>query len=272
VTAPTPCQRRGLRLSLGRVAPLLEMVGVAKRFGATCAVEDLSLEVAAGEVLGLLGPNGAGKSTTLRMIASLVRPDRGQIRIGGHDLARDRLRALAEAGFLVEGPAMPPELTVRKALRYLALLDGGVAAGRIDDALGQLGLTELAGTRVKHLSLGGKQRLGIAAALLRRPPLLVLDEPMNGLDPAGIRDVGELLRGMAAAGAAVLVSSHLLDEVERIAHRVAVMARGKVAAVEPVSADGAGALARRFFAIVEGDRQDRHEDGHEEGRQEGPPS
>jgi ABC-2 type transport system ATP-binding protein len=232
------------------VAPLLEIVGVAKRFGATCAVEDLSLEVAAGEVMGLLGPNGAGKSTTLRMIASLVRPDRGQIRIGGHDLARDRLRALAAAGFLVEGPALPPELTAGKALAYLGLLDGGLPAGRIAEVLAEVGLTALATRRVKHLSLGGKQRLGIAAALLRRPRLLVLDEPMNGLDPAGIRDMGALLRRLAADGTAVLVSSHLLDDVERIARRVAVMAGGKVVAVEPVSAAGGGALARRFFDIT----------------------
>jgi ABC-2 type transport system ATP-binding protein len=187
------------------------------------------------------------------MIAALVRPDRGRITIGGHDLTHHRLAALAGAGFLVEGPALPPELTCRSALHYLSILDGGAPAGRIDEALEEVGLTGLAIKRVKHLSLGGKQRLGIAAALLRRPPVLVLDEPMNGLDPGGIRAMGDLLRRLAAAGTAILVSSHLLDEIERIAHRVAVMAHGKVAATERVSADGAGALARRFFAITEAD-------------------
>jgi ABC-2 type transport system ATP-binding protein len=234
------------------VPPLLEIVGVAKRFGPTCAVSEVSLEVAAGEVLGLLGPNGAGKSTTLRMAAGLVRPDRGQIRIDGHDLGRARLAALRAAGFLIEGPALPAELTCARALRYLGILDGGVPARRIDEVLVQVGLDGLARKRVKHLSLGGKQRLGIAAALLRRPRLLVLDEPMNGLDPAGIRAMGELLGRLAQAGHALLVSSHLLDEVERFAHRVAVMAGGRVAATETVSAGDPGALARRFFAIVEG--------------------
>jgi ABC-2 type transport system ATP-binding protein len=238
-------------LSFAPVAPLLEITGVAKRFGGTVAVEELSLDVSAGEILGLLGPNGAGKSTTLRMIASLVRPDRGRIAICGHDLARDRLPALAAAGFLIEGPALPPDLTCRGALRYLALLDGGIPDRRIDDLLIEVGLDGLAGKRVRHLSLGGKQRLGIAGALLRRPRVLVLDEPMNGLDPAGIRSIGDLLRALAAAGSAVLMSSHLLAEVERVADRVAVMAAGRVAAVEPVSADGAGALARRFFALTE---------------------
>jgi ABC-2 type transport system ATP-binding protein len=232
------------------VASQLEIVRVAKRFGDACAVEELSLEVTAGEVLGLLGPNGAGKSTTLRMIAGLVRPDQGRIRIGGHDLATERLAALGAAGFLIEGPALPPELTARGALSYVALLDGGVPAGRIDEVLAEVDLTALAGKRVKHLSLGGKQRLGIAAALLRRPPVLVLDEPMNGLDPGGIRAMGDHLRRLAEAGTAVLVSSHLLDEIERIANRVAVMARGRVVAVEQVAAGGGGALARRFFDLT----------------------
>jgi ABC-2 type transport system ATP-binding protein len=234
------------------VAPLLEIVGVAKRFGATRAVTDVSLHVAAGEVLGLLGPNGAGKSTTLRMVAGLVRPDRGEIRIDGHDLGRARLAALGAAGFLIEGPALPPELTCARALAYLGILDGGVAGKRIEEVLVQVGLDGLAGKRVRHLSLGGKQRLGIAAALLRRPRVLVLDEPMNGLDPTGIRSTGELLRRLAQAGHALLVSSHLLDEIERVAHRVAVMAGGRVAAIEAVSPADPGALARRFFSIVDG--------------------
>jgi ABC-2 type transport system ATP-binding protein len=233
------------------VTPLLEIIGVAKRFGGTWAVADVSLEVAAGEIVGLLGPNGAGKSTTLRMIAGLVRPDRGQIRIDGHDLLRARLAALAAAGFLIEGPALPPELTCGRALAYLGLLDGGVPARRIEEVLVQVGLDGLARKRVKHLSLGGKQRLGIAGALLRRPRVLVLDEPMNGLDPGGIRSMGELLRQLAQGGHAVLISSHLLDEVERVAHRVAVMTDGRLAATETVSAGETGALARRFFALVE---------------------
>jgi ABC-2 type transport system ATP-binding protein len=232
------------------VPSLLEVVAVAKRFGAARAVEDVTLEVAPGEVVGLLGPNGAGKSTTLRMIAGLVRPDRGNIRIAGHDLLTDRLGALRAGGFLIDGPALPPELTCRQALHYLRLLDGQVPPGRVDDVLAQVGLAEAADKRVRHLSQGMKQRLGIAGALLGQPRLLVLDEPMNGLDPAGTRELGLLFRRLAAAGAGLLVSSHLLDEVERTSDRVAVMARGKLAATLPVDAAAPGALARQFRALT----------------------
>ena len=232
------------------MSSLLEVSGVAKRFGSTVAVEEVSLEVSAGEVVGLLGPNGAGKSTTLRMIAGLVRPDRGQIRLGGFDLARSRLRALRTAGFLVEAPALPAELTCRQALRYLGLLDGHIPAGRIDETLAQVGLSDAAGKRVRELSQGMKQRLGIAGALLGRPDLHVLDEPLNGLDPAGIRELGGLFRKLAAGGGAVLLSSHLLDEVERTADRVAVMARGRVAATLSVDASAPGVLGRQFLSLT----------------------
>jgi ABC-type multidrug transport system ATPase subunit len=234
------------------VSALLEVAGVSKRFARTRAVDGVSLTVGAGEVLGLLGPNGAGKSTTLRIIAGLVRPDAGRVRLGGHDLTTDRLRALGSAGFLVEGPALPPELTCTGALRYVGLLGGQVTPDRIAEVLSTVGLADAASKRVQHLSLGMKQRLGLAAALLGRPRLLVLDEPMNGLDPPGIRDIGSLLRELARAGSGVLVSSHLLDEVERIADRVAVMAHGKVAAIETVdpAMTGKGALARLFFSVT----------------------
>jgi ABC-2 type transport system ATP-binding protein len=244
---------------LGYAAPsmpaALEISGVAKEFGATKAVVDVTLAVQAGEVLGLLGPNGAGKSTTLRMAAGLIRPSRGRVLIAGHDLVTDRLAALRCAGFLIEGPALPADLSARAALRYLALLDGGRERGsidrRIDELLREVGLAEAAKKPVRHLSLGMKQRLGIAAALLERPRLLVLDEPMNGLDPAGIREVGDLLRRLGAAGVAVLLSSHLLDEVERVADRVAVMVEGKIAADVPVGAQGDhGALSRLFFSLT----------------------
>jgi ABC-2 type transport system ATP-binding protein len=191
------------------------------------------------------------------MIAGLVRPDAGRVRLAGHDLATDRLAALRAGGFLIEGPVLPPELTCLGVLRYLALLDGRAAApeDRDRDArhgalLAQVGLAAAAGKRVRHLSFGMKQRLGIAAALLGRPRLLVLDEPMNGLDPGGIREVGDLLRALAREGVAVLVSSHLLDEVERIADRVAVMAAGTLAATVRVEAGDPGALGRLFFSVT----------------------
>jgi ABC-2 type transport system ATP-binding protein len=228
----------------------LSVDSVSKRFGEHRAVEGVSFEVAPGEVLGLLGPNGAGKSTTLRMIAGLVRPDTGTIRIGGHDVATRRAAALACAGFLIESPALPPELTARAALRYVDLLGGGAAMSRIDEALRQVGLADAANKTVRRMSLGMKQRLGIAAALLPRPKLLVLDEPMNGLDPSGIREMSDVMRSLAAEGASVLVSSHLLDEVERTAHRVAVMDHGRIVAVEKVESGRAGAVADLFFSLT----------------------
>ncbi len=232
------------------MSSLLEVAGIAKRFRGAVAVAEVTLQVAAGEVVGLLGPNGAGKSTTLRAIAGLVRPDRGQIRIAGHDLASDRLAALSAAGFLVEGPALPPDLTCRQALRYLRLYHPGVPTSRVDEVLGEVGLTAVADRRVRHLSHGMKQRLGIAGALLGRPRLLVLDEPLNGLDPAGIRELGSLVRRLAAGGAGVLVSSHLLDEVERTSDRVAILARGRVAATLAVDPAAPGALARQFHLLT----------------------
>jgi ABC-type multidrug transport system ATPase subunit len=224
--------------------------GLWKRFGAHEAVRGVSLEVRAGEVFGLLGQNGAGKSTLLRLLCGLLRPDAGSVRLFGHDVQRERVQALSQAGFLVEGPTLPGELRARAALQWAARLSGGSADGRIDEVLAQVGLAGAAAKQVRELSLGMKQRLGIAAALLGRPRLLVLDEPMNGLDPGGIRELSDLLSALARAGAAVLVSSHLLDEVERVAQRAAVMAGGQVAAVIDVSAQGRGALAEQFFALT----------------------
>jgi ABC-2 type transport system ATP-binding protein len=241
----------------------LQISGVAKHFGAARAVLDVTLAVQAGQVLGLLGPNGAGKSTTLRMAAGLVRPSRGTVSIAGHDLATQRQAALRCAGFLIEGPALPGDLSAQAALRYLALLDGGAMVARTDEVLADVGLSAAAAKPVKHLSLGMKQRLGIAAALLQRPRLLVLDEPMNGLDPSGIRAVGDLLRRLAGAGIAVLLSSHLLDEVERVADRVAIMVDGAIAAEVDVDVNGGeaerGALSRLYFSVADTNRQQQEQ-------------
>jgi ABC-2 type transport system ATP-binding protein len=228
----------------------LEVRDVAKRFGRTEAVRGVSFDVSPGEVFGLLGPNGAGKSTTLRMIAGLARPDAGTVRLCGHDLATHRAQALSRAGFLIETPALPAELTCRAALRYVGLLGGGASAARIDEVLKTVGLADAGHKTFRQLSLGMKQRLGIGAALLGEPKLVVLDEPLNGLDPAGIREMSELMRGLAGSGAAVLLSSHLLDEVQRTAHRVAVMDKGKVVAIEKVSTDQANHVADLFFSIT----------------------
>jgi ABC-2 type transport system ATP-binding protein len=235
---------------LGLVAAL-DVAGIAKRYGPIEAVAGISFRVEPGELVGLLGPNGAGKSTALRTIAGLLRADAGTVRIGGHDVQRERAQALGAAGFLIEAPAMPPELTVLGALAWVWRLGGqSVDRVRCREVLALVGLEAVAERRVRQLSLGMKQRLAIGAAVLGRPPLLVLDEPMNGLDPPGVRDVGELLRSLALQGTALLVSSHLLDEVERTASRVLVMARGRLVAEQPVDPAHIGALRALFFSVT----------------------
>jgi ABC-2 type transport system ATP-binding protein len=230
---------------------VLEVTGISKCYGPVRAVDGLSFQIGEGEVVGLLGPNGAGKSTALRVIAGLLRADKGSVRVAGHDVRSAQRAALQAAGFLIESPALPLELTVHGALAWVALLGGGlVDKGRCREVLAQVGLVEVAGRRVRQLSLGMKQRLAIAAAVLGRPPLLVLDEPLNGLDPPGVRDMSALFAALAQGGTALLVSSHLLDEVERTAHRVLVMAQGRLVAEQPVDVAHLGALRRLFFSVT----------------------
>jgi ABC-type multidrug transport system ATPase subunit len=229
----------------------LDVSHIAKRYGPVQAVDGVSFQVQPGEVVGLLGPNGAGKSTALRVIAGLVHADAGTVQLGGHDVRKARAQALGAAGFLIESPALPQELTALSALAWVGLLGRRrVDAARCREVLAQVGLREVAHRRVRQLSLGMKQRLSIGAAVLERPPVLVLDEPMNGLDPPGVRDMGELLQSLARDGTALLVSSHLLDEVERTATRVLVMAQGRVVAEQPVDAAHHGALRALFFSVT----------------------
>jgi ABC-2 type transport system ATP-binding protein len=185
-------------------------------------VDDLSLTVRAGEVYGFLGPNGAGKTTTLRILLGLMRPSSGRVVVNGRPPG-----ALSGVGALVEGPAFYPYLSGRDNLRVLAR-HAGVADGRIDVVLDLLDLSGRAGDRYSAYSMGMKQRLGVAAALLKDPRLLILDEPTNGLDPAGMADMRTLIRRLAAAGCTVLLSSHLLGEVEQICDRVGIIARGRL--------------------------------------------
>ncbi len=229
----------------------LDVVRLAKRYGPVQAVDSISFQVQSGEVVGLLGPNGAGKSTTLRLIAGLVRPDAGAVRLSGQDVQASRAAALGTAGFLIEAPALPGELTALGALAWVGWLGGrALDVAHRRDALAQVGLLPVATRPVQALSLGMKQRLAVAAALLGRPSLLVLDEPLNGLDPPGVRDISALLQQLASQGTALLVSSHLLDEVERTASRVLVMAQGRLVAEEPVDAAHAGRLRELFFSVT----------------------
>lgn len=207
--------------------PVLELRDLCKTYGrgsrAKRAVSDVSLSVRPGEVYGFLGPNGAGKSTTIRMALGLIRPTAGQVRLFGGEVG-DR-RGLQRVGSLVDGGAFYPFLSGRKNLRVLARTQGNDDS-RIDALLERVGLREDAHRKVKAYSLGMRQRLGVAAALLNDPDLVILDEPANGLDAAGIQDMRELIRGLAREGKTVFLSSHLLHEVEQVCDRVAVVAKG----------------------------------------------
>jgi ABC-2 type transport system ATP-binding protein len=188
----------------------------------------VSLTVAPGDVYGYLGPNGAGKTTSLRMLLCLIRPDAGTVRLFGRSPLEEGAAALHGVAGFVEEPCFYPYLSGRANLELLAAYDGGDASDRIDGALETVDLARRDGDRVGGYSHGMKQRLGIAAALLRDPRLLLVDEPATGLDPAGMRDMRALIRSLADAGMTVLLSSHLLTEVEELCNRVAIVRQGRV--------------------------------------------
>ncbi len=220
----------------------VETTGLTKTYGDLIAVDSVDLLVRPGEVYGFLGPNGAGKTTTLRMLLGLVRPTSGTIRILGTASAGGRGDRLARVGALIEGPAFYPFLSGRDNLRSLAAR-GSVPGRRVEEVLEIVQLAERAKDRYATYSLGMKQRLGLAAALLKRPDLLVLDEPTNGLDPSGMADMRDTIRGLAADGCTVLLSSHLLGEVRQICDRVGVISRGRLVTQQPIAElGGAGSL------------------------------
>ncbi|MFN2590729.1 MAG: ABC transporter ATP-binding protein [Actinomycetota bacterium] len=190
------------------------------------AVDRLDLSVPAGGVFGFLGPNGAGKTTTIRCLLGLVRPTAGRCSVLGADATRDLASVMGRIGSIVETPALYPRFSGRRNLRLLGRLHG-IGPKAIDTILGRVGLAERADHLVRTYSLGMKQRLGIGAALLKDPEILILDEPANGLDPAGIKEVRELIRSLGAEGRTVFVSSHQLAEVQQIADRVAILSRGR---------------------------------------------
>jgi ABC-2 type transport system ATP-binding protein len=204
---------------------LVETKGLTKRYGSRLAVDSVDLRVRRGEVYGFLGPNGAGKTTTLRMLAGLVRPTSGTVRVLG--AAPGQRAALARIGMLVEEPGFYPYLSGRDNLRVLARY-AGVPAARVDAVLDIVHLRSRGGDRFNRYSLGMKQRLGVAAALLKEPELLVLDEPTNGLDPAGMAEMRTLIAALKRHGHTVLLSSHLLGEVQQICDRVGVIYKGRL--------------------------------------------
>jgi ABC-2 type transport system ATP-binding protein len=207
----------------------VDAVDVTKRYGHLVAVDHLSLRVAQGEVYGILGPNGAGKTTLLRMLFGLIRPDSGSVRVFGRTWADSGVSVLDGVAGFIESPKFYPYLTGKQNLEGLALLDGGDHRGRIAEVLDIVDLAGRENDKVGGYSYGMRQRLGVAASLLREPKLLVLDEPANGLDPGGIRDMRALVKRLADSGLTVLLSSHHMEEVEEICDNVTIMARGKVA-------------------------------------------
>src|SRR5882757_1311162 len=208
--------------------------GIIKSFGDVVALDGVDLDVAPGQIHGLVGPNGAGKTTLLGLLLGLAVPDEGSLEILGTPVKRALAAPDGVAGF-VDGPGLYPSLTARQNLAALAALRGGARTAGIDDVLGEVGLTDVADDRVRGFSLGMRQRLGLAAALLTRPRLLVLDEPANGLDPAGKKHVHGVLTRLAEQGATVVLSSHRMDDLEALCSEVTIVATGRVFFSGPLS-------------------------------------
>ena len=233
---------------------VIEVEGLSKDFrrlrgGTTTALAGLDLDVPEGGVFGFLGPNGAGKTTTIRCLLGLVRPGEGRVRLLGADVPSHLATTIRDVGSIVEQPALFPRFSGRRNLEILARTQG-VGAATIDRVLERVSLTERQRDHVKTYSLGMKQRLGIAAALLKDPSLLILDEPANGLDPAGIVEVRELIRSLGGEGRTVFVSSHILSEVQQVADRLAIVARGRLVTQGPVGEVLSSAGARGIVVRV----------------------
>jgi len=243
--------------------PALQTAGLTKRFGERLAVDAVSLSVPRGTAYGFLGHNGAGKTTLIRMLLGLTAVSDGSASVLGLPVPAQRARALSRVGAIVEEPSFYPHLTGRENLRIAAAVRGPEARPRVDGALRRVGLEQRADDRVGTYSLGMRQRLGIARCLLSDPELLILDEPMNGLDPGGMLDMRRMIRALVEEeGRTVFISSHLLDEIEKTCDAAAIIDRGRVIAEGPIEelvAGGAGELivecddAERALALLAGE-------------------
>jgi len=231
---------------------MIEARGLVKHYGSTTAVDNLSFDVRPGTVTGFLGPNGAGKSTTMRMILGLDRPDAGTARVNGQSYHELRW-PLREVGALLEAKAFHPGRSARAHLTALAV-SNGIPRRRVNDVLETTGMGQAADRRAGKFSLGMAQRLGIAAALLGDPAVLLLDEPVNGLDPEGIRWIRGLLKNLAAHGRTVLISSHLISEVAQTADQLIVIGQGRLLAQTTVAELSArsSSLEEAFFQLTDG--------------------
>jgi ABC-2 type transport system ATP-binding protein len=213
----------------------VETHGLTKRFGPNTAVDGVELLVPRGCAFGYLGPNGAGKTTLIRVLLGLTHADAGSMSLLGHEVPRHRDRALARVGAIVDEPRFHAHLTGRENLKLLASVRESAAKDRVGESLDRVGLSHRADDRVSKYSMGMRQRLGVAACLIGDPQLLILDEPMNGLDPAGMQDMREMILSLVAEGRTVMLSSHLLDEVQRTCDAVAIVDRGRVIRQGPIA-------------------------------------
>jgi ABC-2 type transport system ATP-binding protein len=213
---------------------ILSVNNVKKSIGAKEIIKGISFEVYGGEIFGFLGPNGSGKTTTIRMLVDLIRPTEGSITICGYDIHTHHNEALSQVGCIVENPELYPYLTGWENLEHFARMLQGVGDDRIREVVDIVGMNQRIHDKVKTYSLGMRQRLGIAQALLGRPKLLILDEPTNGLDPQGIKEMREFIKQLAAGGLSLFVSSHLLSEIQQMCDRVAIISHGKVMQVGKV--------------------------------------
>jgi len=247
-TLPTPQAPRVSAPPVSLARPnggwAVETHGLTKRFGPTVAVDGVELLVPRGSAFGYLGPNGAGKTTLIRTLLGLTRASAGTMSLRGISVPAERSRALARVGAIVDEPRFHHHLTGQENLRLLAAARGGDAGQRIAPSLARVGLTDKAGDKVATYSMGMRQRLGVAACLLADPELLILDEPMNGLDPAGMHEMRAMIASLAGEGRTVVLSSHLLDEVQRTCDAVAIVDHGRVIRQGPIDEliRGAGAI------------------------------
>ncbi len=207
-------------------ATILELQKVSKRYGKTEALKDISFKVAEGEIYGLIGPNGSGKTTVLKTIAGHLRPDSGRIFISGYDQQKEFADAVDFVGAMVEYPAHYPYMTGRQNLSLTANMYPEISKGRIQEVVELVGLQSHIDQKVRHYSLGMRQRLALAESILPYPQVMLLDEPMNGLDPIGLKELTELLKGLSANGMAILVTSHILEQMDRLCDKIGILANG----------------------------------------------
>lgn len=233
---------------------VLEVQNLTKKFNGKCVVNGISFTAYEGEVIGLLGPNGSGKTTTIKMIVGLLNPNAGTISICGHRIDKEFEAALENVGAIVENPDIYKGLSGRKNIELVANMHEGVTKERIDQVINIVGMQKRIDEKVKRFSLGMKQRIGLAQAIVHKPKLVLLDEPTNGLDPMGIRTLRNVIKQMAKDGSTIIISSHLMSEVEAVSDRVVMIDKGSVVGIQTMESVKNTASANKSFIINVSDK------------------